>query len=111
LVSKESLTGKQRSNRIADLAWCDAASLGLVELTIDHGSGRGSDVIEARRRQRSFGDGLIAEEIEDLQETWMRHVNVVLQDEEIVSARDSGEALVNGNLNLTHLCAEPATWN
>ena len=43
-------------------------------------------MIEARRRQRSFGDGLIAEEIEDLQETWMRHVDVVLQDEEIVSA-------------------------
>jgi hypothetical protein len=26
-------------------------------------------VIEARRLQRSFGDGLIAEEIEDLRET------------------------------------------
>ena len=43
-------------------------------------------MIEARRRQRSFGDGLIAEAIVDLQETWMRHVDVVLQDEEIVSA-------------------------
>ena len=43
-------------------------------------------MIEARRRQRSFGDGRIAEEIVDLQETWMRHVDVVLQDEEIVSA-------------------------
>jgi len=43
-------------------------------------------VIEARRLQRSFGDGLIAEEIEDLQETWMRHVDVVLHDEGIVSA-------------------------
>jgi len=42
-------------------------------------------VIEARRLQRSFGDGLIAEEIEDLQETWMRHVDVVLQDDVIVS--------------------------
>lgn len=42
-------------------------------------------MIEARRRQRSFGDGLIAEEIEDLQETWMRHVDVVLQDDVIVS--------------------------
>jgi transposase, IS5 family len=52
----------------------------------EHGSGRGDGVIEARRRQRSFGDGLIAEEIEDLQETWMRHVDVVLQDEGIVSA-------------------------
>jgi len=43
-------------------------------------------VIEARRLQRSFGDGLIAEEIEDLQESWMLHVNVVLQDEVIVSS-------------------------
>jgi len=43
-------------------------------------------VIEAKRLQRSFGDGLIAEEIEDLQETWMRHVDAVLQDETIVSA-------------------------
>ena len=43
-------------------------------------------MIEVRRRQRSFGDGLIAEEIEDLRETWMRHVDVVLQDETIMSA-------------------------
>jgi IS5 family transposase len=43
-------------------------------------------VIEAKRLQRSFGDGLIAEEIKDLQETWMRHVDAVLQDEAIVSA-------------------------
>ena len=48
--------------------------------------GREGSVIEARRRQRSFGDGLIAEEIEDLRETWMRHVDVVLQDAKIVSA-------------------------
>jgi IS5 family transposase len=46
----------------------------------------GGSVIEARRLQRSFGDGLIAEEIEDLQETWMRHVDVVLQDDAIISA-------------------------
>src|ERR1700756_536690 len=43
-------------------------------------------MIEAKRLQRSFGDGLIAEEIEDLRETWMRHVDVVLQDEMILSA-------------------------
>jgi hypothetical protein len=43
-------------------------------------------VIEAKRLQHSFGDGLIAEEIEGLQESWMRHVDVVLQDEAIVSA-------------------------
>lgn len=43
-------------------------------------------MLKARRLQRSFGDGLIAEEIEDLQEAWMRHVDVVLQDEAIISA-------------------------
>jgi IS5 family transposase len=46
----------------------------------------GGSVIEARRLQRSFGDGLIAEEIENLQETWMRHADVVLQDDAIISA-------------------------
>jgi IS5 family transposase len=55
----------------------------FVVRTTDRAEG---GVIEARRLQRSFGDGLIAEEIEDLQETWMRHVDIVLQDEEIVSA-------------------------
>ena len=43
-------------------------------------------MIEAKRLQRSFGDGLIAEEIEGLQENWMRHVDGVLQDEAILSA-------------------------
>jgi IS5 family transposase len=55
----------------------------LVVQTTDRAEG---GVIEARRLQRSFGDGLIAEEIEDLQEAWMRHVDMVLLDEEIVSA-------------------------
>ena len=43
-------------------------------------------MIEARRLRRSFGDGLIAEEIEDPQETWMRRVNMVSQDDAIVFA-------------------------
>ena len=38
------------------------------------------DVIELCRRQLSFGDGLIAEEIGDLWEDWMRHVDTVLDD-------------------------------
>jgi IS5 family transposase len=54
-------------------------------------------VIEARRLQRSFGDGLIAEEIEDLRETWMRHVDVALQDDTIVSA--VYQALANRHRN------------
>ncbi len=43
-------------------------------------------MIETKRLQRSFGDGLIAAEIKDLRETWMRHVDMVLEDDAIVSA-------------------------
>ena len=43
-------------------------------------------MIEARRLQRSFGDGLIAVEIKDLQESWMQHADVVLQDDAIIAA-------------------------
>jgi hypothetical protein len=37
-------------------------------------------VIELCRRQLDFGDGLIAEEVGDLWEDWMRHVDTVLED-------------------------------
>ena len=43
-------------------------------------------MIEMRRAQRSFGDGLIAEEVSDLREDWMRHADQVLADEQIVAA-------------------------
>jgi transposase, IS5 family len=43
-------------------------------------------VIELRRRQLSFGDGLIAGEVSDLREDWMRHADSVLADEQIVAA-------------------------
>jgi IS5 family transposase len=39
-----------------------------------------------RRAQRSFGDGLIAEEVSDLREAWMSHADAVLADEQIVGA-------------------------
>jgi IS5 family transposase len=39
-----------------------------------------------RRRQLSFGDGLIAGEVSDLREEWMHHADQVLADEEIVGA-------------------------
>ena len=42
-------------------------------------------MIEMRRRQLSFGDGLIAEEVSDLRESWMCHADAVLTDEEIVT--------------------------
>src|SRR5271166_4695989 len=43
-------------------------------------------MIEMRRAQLSFGDGLIAEEVSDLREDWMPHADAVLADEEIVAA-------------------------
>jgi len=43
-------------------------------------------VIEMRRRQLSFGDGLIVAEVSDLREDWMRHADQVLADEQIVAA-------------------------
>ncbi len=43
-------------------------------------------MIEMRRAQLSFGDGLIAGEVSDLGEGWMRHADRVLADEQIVGA-------------------------
>jgi Transposase domain (DUF772) len=43
-------------------------------------------MIEMRRTQLSFGDGLIAEEVSDLREGWMTHADTVLADEHIVAA-------------------------
>jgi transposase, IS5 family len=42
-------------------------------------------VIEARRQQLHFGDGLIAEEVSDLREEWMKHADQVLEDEQLVA--------------------------
>src|SRR5918994_1425954 len=46
----------------------------------------GNGVIEMRRKQLSFGDGLIAGEVSDLREDWMHHADQVLADEQIVAA-------------------------
>lgn len=43
-------------------------------------------MIDMRRAQLSFGDGLIAGEVSDLREDWMKHADAVLADEEIVAA-------------------------
>jgi hypothetical protein len=43
-------------------------------------------VIEMRRAQLSFGDGLIAGEVSDLREGWMAYADRVLADEHIVAA-------------------------
>jgi len=47
---------------------------------------RGSVVIETRRAQRRFADGLIAAEVADLREAWMRQADRVLDDPQIVAA-------------------------
>jgi IS5 family transposase len=49
-------------------------------------SGGAGRVIERRRAQRSFGDGLIAAEVADLHEAWMRQADRVLEDPQIVAA-------------------------
>src|SRR6516225_1134006 len=38
----------------------------------------GNAVIEMRRLQLSFGEGLIAEEVSDLREEWMTHADEIL---------------------------------
>ena len=42
-------------------------------------------MIEPRRRQLQFGDGLIAEEVSDLREEWMKYADRVLEDEQLVA--------------------------
>ena len=42
-------------------------------------------MIEMRRAQLSFGDGLIAAEISDLREPWMAHADAVLVDEALLA--------------------------
>ena len=42
-------------------------------------------MIEVRRQQRTFGDGLIAETVTDLQEAWMRHADAVLEDDALLA--------------------------
>src|SRR6201981_2270687 len=46
----------------------------------------GQSVIKTHRAQRSFGDGLIAEEVKDLHEAWMNHADRLLGDPQIVAA-------------------------
>ena len=42
-------------------------------------------VIEARRQQLHFGEGLIAEEVSDLREDWMKQADRVLEDQQLVA--------------------------
>ncbi len=42
-------------------------------------------MIDARRVQRTFGDGFVADTAADLQEAWMRHADVILNDDQLVA--------------------------
>jgi IS5 family transposase len=42
-------------------------------------------VIDARRAQRSFGDGFVADAVPDWQEGWMPHADAMLDDDEVLS--------------------------
>lgn len=42
-------------------------------------------MIEARRQQLHFGEGLIAEEVSDLREDWMKYTDQLLEDEQLVA--------------------------
>jgi hypothetical protein len=41
-------------------------------------------MIAARRLQRGFADGFIAETVEDLWEPWMRHADKALEDDTLL---------------------------
>ena len=43
-------------------------------------------MLDARRVQRTFGDGFVAECVADLQEAWMRHADTILDDDAVVAA-------------------------
>ena len=89
LASKESQSGAQRSNRIIILLCATRRRTAILSVWSRSSSPHrtaDTSVIEARRLQRSFGDGLIAVEIKDLQESWMQHADVVLQDDAIIAA-------------------------
>jgi transposase, IS5 family len=42
-------------------------------------------MIKVRRLQASFADGLIAEEVSDLYEPWMRHSDQILDDDQLLN--------------------------
>lgn len=50
-----------------------------------HQSGVRLKMIEMRRKQLSFGDGLIAEQVSDLREGWLQDADKVLAGEDVVS--------------------------
>src|SRR3989442_6044563 len=53
-----------------------------------HARGRhvgGGGMVDARRLQRTFGYGFVADAVVNLQEAWMRPADVILEDDQLVS--------------------------
>jgi IS5 family transposase len=67
-------------------------------------------VIEMRRAQLSFGDGLILEEVSDLREDWMHHADRVLADEQIVAAVYEALSKRHRNSRSRGRLGTPAEW-
>jgi hypothetical protein len=61
-------------------------------------------VIERRRAQRSFGDGLIAAEVRNLHEDRMRWADWVLEDAQIVSVIKRRHGLARSRYNIRRAC-------
>jgi hypothetical protein len=55
-----------------------------VDTVQTKGNAESNVVIQHRRWQRSFADGLIAEPIGDLWEPWMRQIDGALNDEALL---------------------------
>src|ERR1043166_7332943 len=68
----------------------------------------GRAMIEMRRAQLRFGDGMIAEEVSDLREDWMSHADQVLADEQMVGAVSEGLARRHPNSRRLGRCGTPA---
>ena len=70
-------------------------------------------MIAARRLQRSFADGLIAEEVQDLWEPWMRHADEALNDDrllEIIQAELSRRCKKSKTRGRPSTSAEVVLW-
>src|ERR1700693_3105620 len=73
-----------RSSRRRSKRFANSTMNCCVQTRRRRGAG-GRAMIEMRRAQRSFGDGLIAAEVSDLREPWMTHADAVLADEQLVA--------------------------
>ena len=67
---------------------------------------RGDAMIEMRRAQLSFGDGLITEEVSDLREHWMPYADQVL----IAHAAGNGSMYGEGSYTLNVSLGDAQCW-